>query len=86
MPDSLTLLTTYFLRIAPGVLLSGILLLLLGKRALAVRIAVYIGLFILIHDAGATSRDTWQRPSPAPGGNRPCCPGSLSASATPFSP
>ena len=51
MKESLNFLLTYFIRITPGLLLGGFLLFLLKKKELAIRIAIYIGLFILIRDA-----------------------------------
>ena len=64
MAESLSLLSTYFMRIAPGLLLGGCFLFLLKKRELAIRIAIYISLFILIRDA-MTPLELWRLGSEA---------------------
>lgn len=51
MNETFDVLSSYILRTAPGVVLGASLLFLLKKKELAIRIAIYIGLFILIRDA-----------------------------------
>ncbi len=53
------LLATYALRLLPGVALFALCLALLPRRAIAPRIALYIGLFVLIRD-GMTPVGLWE--------------------------